>query len=193
MADIAPTIGGFVHDPRHAFSYEVRPSPALDGELRAVAHALEAAGLLAPGAATAPRFHPHLTLLRAAVADRAAAHAAAAALTAAGPEAAFTSVGVFGSGRIVYVQPRDRESLDAARAQLLSLIDDDLLDPLALDRELTPHVTLAYAVPEPHRAAARAQVEAALPLTGSWGTLEVWSLDERPTRLVAQVPLGTDG
>ncbi|MBC7460166.1 MAG: 2'-5' RNA ligase family protein [Thermoleophilia bacterium] len=186
----ASTSSGFVRDPRHAFSYEVRPSPALDAELRAIAHRLDADGLLRPGASTAPRFHPHLTFLRAAVAVDAAARAAAQALTARGIDVAFTSVDVFGAGRIVYVQPFDRAPLDAARAQLLSHIDDAELDPLALDRELTPHVTLAYAVPEDHRAAARAQVEAALPIEGMWGALEVWSLDERPTRRVARVPLG---
>lgn len=185
-----PTTGGYVHDPRHAFSYELRPTGELEWELRAVAHQLEAAGLIAPGASTALRFHPHLTLLRAAVADEAAAHAAAAALLASGVSVTFERADVFGAGRIVFVHPSPRAPIDAARARLLELLDEADIDPRALDRELTPHVTLAYAVPEPHRAAALGHVTAALPLAGAWGTLEVWSLDERPTRLVHSVTLG---
>lgn len=182
----------FVHDPRHAYSFEVRPAADLDARLRAVAADLESRGLIPAGATTAPRFHPHLTLLRAALPDLAAATAAAGELAAAASAVRFASVGTFGDGRIVYVEPADRAPLDAARAQLLSRISDDLLDPLALERELTPHVTLAYSVPAPTRAAAAEAVAAALPIEGRWGTLEVWYLDVRPTELVHRIALTGD-
>ncbi|MEO6866891.1 MAG: GNAT family N-acetyltransferase, partial [Gaiellales bacterium] len=105
----APPIerGAIVHDLRHAFSVELRPDPTLDASLRELAARLEAAGLLAAGAATAPRFHPHLTLLRASDVSAAALDAVAASVQEQGRVVTFTRAGTFGSGRIIWLAPSE--------------------------------------------------------------------------------------
>lgn len=175
----------YVHDSRQRHSYELRPHDALDAELRAIASRLEALGLLEPGSSTAPRFHPHLTLLRAAEADPAAVSAAAARVRGR-TEVVFSHADTFGSGRIIYLHARPRAQLEEARRAVLDQLSAASVDPLATRRTWTPHVTLAYAVPEPHRARALQEVRAALPLTGQWKHAQCWDLDVRPTRLVAQ-------
>jgi 2'-5' RNA ligase len=178
----------YVHDARHRFSYELRPEPRLDAELRAIAYQLEHDGLLEPGATSAPRFHPHITLLRAAHAREDALDGAVAQLAGIG-EGTFDAADAFGAGRIVYVTPADETPLRAARAAVRAVFDDEELDPVVHARPWTPHITLAYAVPEPARAAALARVRAALPVTGALDTVQIWDLDVRPTRLVAVRPL----
>lgn len=183
--------GEYVHDARHRFSLELRPDEALDRRLRVIAHELEARGLIAAGASTAPRFHPHATLLRMDGVEPAPAAAAAAALAlAGGVEVEFDRLGTFGEGRIAFVQPADESAMQAARAAAVDRVDRASLDPLVLTRPWTPHVTLAYAIPEPTRAAARVLAEAALPIRGRWADLQVWDLDVRPTRLVHSAPIG---
>ncbi|MCZ4496952.1 MAG: 2-5 ligase superfamily [Thermoleophilia bacterium] len=179
----------FVHDPRQRYSYELRPDALLDAALRAIAARLEAAGLIAPGAATAPRFHPHLTMLRSASPSHTAALAAAVQLAGAARELDLRSADTFGVGRIVYVEPADGGPLHAARAAVAQAIPEEELDPVMLARPWTPHLTLAYAVAEPLRVAALKQVSAELPLTGSLASVEVWDLDVRPTVLVHRVEL----
>lgn len=177
---------GFVHDPRHRFSYEVRPGADLDATLRALACNLERRGLIEAGASTAARFQPHVTLLRAATAPPAAVEAAAAVVRAR-PQVVLDRAGSFGNGRIVYLQMRARAQLDAARARAVSIIAPEHLDPLVHARDWTPHVTIAYAVPELAREEALRAVEDALPIRGAWQWVQAWDLDVRPTRLVAQV------
>lgn len=174
-------MGDFVHDDRHRFSYELRPDAALDAALRDLARSLEAAGMLLPGATSAPRFHPHLTLLRASVAHEAAVAAAARATPL---DVTFDAVGTFGGGRIVWVASGDPVRAEAARAAALAMLEPTAVDPLVTGRPWTPHVTLAYAVPQEHQASALARVEARLPLNGRWESAQCWDLDVRPTRLV---------
>lgn len=179
----------FVHDPRQRYSYELRPDADLDAALRAIAARLEAAGLIAPGAATAPRFHPHMTMLRSAEPSRDAAVAAAARLAGGASRVDLNVADTFGGGRIVYVQPTDDASLHAARAAVLESIPEAELDPVMLARPWTPHVTLAYSVAAPERDAALAQVTSELPLAGRLASVEVWDLDVRPTVLVHRIDL----
>lgn len=173
----------FVHDERHRFSYELRPDEELDTALRAVAVSLEVGGLLVPGATSAPRFHPHLTLCRAATANDEALVAVAAATT---PDVSFDAAGVFGEGRIIWVAATDPAPSHVARAAALEHLDPALVDPLVASRAWTPHVTIAYAVPREHQAAAIEAVRAALPITGRWRDVQCWDLDVRPTSLVAR-------
>lgn len=182
------TPGSFVHDLRHRFSLELRPDDELDARLRAVAADLEAAGLLLPGATSAPRFHPHLTLLRAADIGAATAQLVATALSTDGDgSVCLDEASTFGGGRIVHVTPTDRVVLERARAVAVAAIAADQLDPLVHEREWTPHVTLAYAVPNPARADALAHVSGVLPIKGRWDSVQVWDLDVRPTQLVRRV------
>lgn len=185
--------GGFVHDPRHRYSLELRPSEALDAHLRMIASQLEEAGLLERGASTAARFHPHLTLLRAATAPVRAAAEVAQCLADDRALVDLVVAATFGDGRIVHVVPDDRVLLDRARALAIDAVAPDELDPLVLERDWTPHVTLAYAVPEPARADALAHVAAALPVHGRWAHVDAWDLDVRPTRLVERVPVPHGG
>ena len=77
--------------------------------------------------------------------------------------------------------------VNGAPGTLLAHLPHADVDPLVISRGWTPHLTVAYAVDEPeHRAAALELVRAALPLTGTWRTLETWQLDERPTRQLTQ-------
>jgi 2'-5' RNA ligase len=178
-----------VDDPRHRFSYELRPDAALDAAIRDLALALEHAGLLPAGAATAPRFQPHLTLLRADRADHAAL-AAVAAHASSTAALALARAGTFGAGRIAWLAPEADAALHAARAELVDRLGAAHVDPLALARDpWTPHVTVAYAVDELHRAAVLDAVEAALPLHGRWRAAQCWDLDVRPTRCVAEAPV----
>jgi 2'-5' RNA ligase len=177
----------FIKDLRHRYSYELRPDAALDAAVRALATELEAAGLLEPGAATAPRFHPHLTCCRAAVLVPDAVDAAARRLARDGTAVVFDELVTFGDGRIACLVPSERAVLDAVRAEVLDRISPDQLDPTATSRPWTPHVTVAYSVPEPSRDEVLAQLEAALPLTGSWERCQAWDLDVRPTRLERDV------
>lgn len=182
-----PTRGQHVHDVRHAVSVELRPDAALDARLRELAASLESAGLLAPGAATALRFQPHLTLLRARSVPDAALAAAGAAAGEQDLTVRFTDAGTFGDGRIIWLALEDAGALHDLRRALLAHLPHADVDPLVTSRGWTPHLTVAYAVDEPeHRAAALELVRAALPLTGTWRTLETWQLDERPTRQLTQ-------
>jgi 2'-5' RNA ligase len=171
----------YIKDLRHRYSYELRPDDALDAAVRALAAELDAAGLIEPGASVAPRFHPHLTFLRAATLVPDAVGDLVGSIEAAGVEFELTSTARFGDGRIICLVPADRTALDAARDRLLAQLDPADLDPVVHERAWTPHVTVAYAVPEPARAAALAHVEAALPLRGSWRRAQAWDLDVRPT------------
>jgi len=182
----------YVQDPRHAFSYELRPGAALDAQLRTLAADLETAGLLRPGAATAPRFHPHLTLLRA---DHVAADLVdelAARMSHEHAELRLDAADSFGDGRMVWLAPTPAAAthLAATRAWLIHAIGPGHVDPFALARDpWIPHVTIAYAIDEPHRAAALAHVAATLPHVGAWGSAQAWSLDVRPTELVHAAPI----
>jgi 2'-5' RNA ligase len=171
----------YIKDLRHRYSYELRPDDALDGAVRALAADLEARGLLEPGASVAPRFQPHLTLCRAAVLVPDAVHAAAAEIGKRGAGIEFDGAVRFGDGRIICLVPTDRAALVATRASTLARFDPTELDPAVHERVWTPHVTVAYAVPEAARADALALVEAALPLRGAWQRAQAWDLDVRPT------------
>lgn len=185
--------GGFIHDPRHRYSLELRPAEALDAHLRLVATQLEESGLIPVGASTATRFHPHVTLLRSATAPVRAATEVARVLHDAGAIVHLTSAATFGDGRIIHVGPADRAPLDAARVAGIELVDPAELDPLVTARPWTPHVTLAYAVPPEARPEALAQVVAALPIHGRWASVEVWDLDVRPTHCVERVHVPPPG
>ena len=188
----AGTHGGVtahVDDPRHRYSYELRPDPGLDREIRALALRLELAGLLPAGAATAPRFQPHLTLLRADHHDAAALDRCARTL-ARDTTLVLDRSGTFGNGRIAWIAPRGDVLLRTGRAQLVEQLGAAHVDPLALARDpWVPHVTVAYAIDEPHRAAAIELVDASLPLAGSWQVAQCWDLDVRPTRCVDELEL----
>jgi 2'-5' RNA ligase len=172
-----------VHDPRQRYSYELRLDAALDAALRALAAQLEADGLLPAGAATAPRFQPHLTLLRGDRADPDVL-AAVAAIVGATPELQLVRCGTFGSGRIAWLAPHDDRSIVCARTQLVEQLGTDHVDPLALARSpWVPHVTVAYAIDEPHRADALRHIEQVLPLDGRWQSAQCWDLAVRPTVL----------
>jgi hypothetical protein len=67
-------------------------------------------------------------------------------------------------------------------------LDPDELDPAVSQRPWTPHVTVAYAVPDAARVRARELVAARLPLVGAWDRAQSWDLDVRPTELVHDVP-----
>jgi 2'-5' RNA ligase len=108
------------------------------------------------------------------------------------PRCELAAAGTFGDGRIVHVAPANADELVRLRSDLLALLPGDAIDPLAERRPWNPHVTLAYAVPEPHRAAAFELVAAALPLVGRWAQVQAWDLDVRPTRLVHAAPIGRD-
>lgn len=177
--------GTYVHDLRHRFSLELRPDPELDRRLRALALELETRGLIDPGATSAPRFQPHLTLLRAARIEPSVAEAVARALARDGARVTFTSADTFGQGRIVYVVPTEPAPFEEVRSAAVELIDPDELDPLVHSRAWTPHITVAYAVPEASRAAALRHVRDALPVIGMWGSVQTWDLDVRPTRQTA--------
>jgi len=179
-------MNGYIHDQRHRCSLEVRPDAALDATLRSLARDLEARGLLRPGATTAARFHPHLTLLRASAIPAAVVAHAAATLHA---PVSFSCARTFGDGRIVYLAPDDCTTLIAVRGEAMSVLDADTLDPLATSRPWTPHVTLAYVVPEAAREAALELVCAALPVSGAWESVQAWDLDVRPTLLLDHVPI----
>lgn len=178
-------MGEFVHDERHRYSYELRPDADLDRRLRHVALELEAEGLLPHGASTAPRFHPHITFVRADHADTDLVDEIAARLTH-DPEVAFDTVGTFGGGRIAWIAPSQDRLLRATRIHVVDTLGgEEHVDPLALRRDpWTPHVTLAYSIEEPHRAAVHAHLAASLPIVGRWSIAQAWDLDVRPTRLV---------
>ncbi len=182
-------MGEFVHDERHRFSYELRPDADLDRRLRQMAADLEADGLLPAGAATAPRFHPHLTFLRA---DHASADLVdeIAMRIARDPVITLDTADSFGSGRIAWLAPTETRLLRATRVHVVDMLGSDHVDPLALRRDpWTPHVTVAYAVDEPHRSAVHDRLTAALPLTGRWTVAQAWDLDVRPTHLVHDAPI----
>lgn len=184
-------MGEFVHDPRHRFSYELRPDTSLDARVRDLAAELEADGLLPSGAATATRFHPHLTFVRA---DHVNLDLAAdvAARIAHAPDITLDTVGTFGGGRIAWLAPAADLLLRATRAHVVSTLGgEEHVDPLALRRDpWTPHVTVAYSIDEQHRAAVRARLDAALPIAGRWSVAQVWDLDVRPTRLLHEASIG---
>ncbi len=186
-------MGEFVHDPRHRYSYELRPDAVVDAQLRELAAELEADGLLPPGAATAPRFHPHLTFVRADHAATDLVAAIAARLTHA-PELVLDTIGTFGGGRIAWLAPASDLLLRATRAHVVDTLGgEEHVDPLALRRDpWTPHVTVAYSIDEPHRDAVRARLDAALPIAGRWSVAQVWDLDVRPTRLIHESKIGSD-
>jgi hypothetical protein len=89
----------------------------------------------------------------------------------------------------VFAAPADTRGLEQLRRDLLELLPADTIDPFVERRTWNPHVTLAYAVPEPHRAAALEFVTAQLPITGRWAEVQAWDLDVRPTRLVHAAPV----
>ncbi len=179
-----------VDDPRHRYSYELRPDATLDRAIRELALRLEADGLIPPGAATALRFQPHITLLRADHVDPAALTRLADDI-AVDPHLALHAVGTFGNGRIAWIAPRDDRQLRRARTDLVERLGADSVDPLALARDpWVPHVTVAYAIDEPCRDQARQVVAGALPLTGTWRVAQCWDLDVRPTELVHEQVIG---
>lgn len=184
-------MGEFVHDPRHRYSYELRPDATLDGQLRELAVDLERDGLLPDGAATAPRFHPHLTFVRADHADGDLARDIATRL-AHDPTLTLDVVGSFGGGRIAWLAPSADLLLHATRVHVVDALGGEAhVDPLALRRDpWTPHLTVAYSIAEPHRDEVRARLEAAAPLVGRWAVAQVWDLDVRPTRLVHEAAIG---
>jgi 2'-5' RNA ligase len=172
-------------DPRHRYSYELRPDAQLDQAIRHVALQLEATGAIAPGLATAPRFQPHLTLLRADRCDEQLV-AAVADLVSHAPALDFETGGSFGAGRIGWLQPRDSDPLVAARDLLIREIADVHIDPLALARDpWIPHLTVAYAVEVEHRDVIVELLASRLPLAGTWASAQAWDLAMRPTVLVA--------
>lgn len=183
-------MGEFVHDERHRFSYELRPDAALDRRLRELAAELEGDGLLPHGAATAPRFHPHLTFVRADHAAPALVDDVAARIAKA-PDVVLDTVGSFGGGRIAWLAPSQDRLLRATRVHVVAALGGEPhVDPLALRRDpWTPHVTLAYAIDEPHRDAVHERLTAALPLVGRWQLAQAWDLDVRPTRLVHETAI----
>ena len=179
----------YVDDPRHRYSYELRPDAVLDARVRQLAVELEADGLLPAGAATAPRFQPHLTFLRADRADPELVDSLAARI-AFDTELVLDEVGSFGSGRIAWLAPTQTRLLRTTRAHLVATLGVEHVDPLALSRDpWTPHVTVAYAIDEPHRAAVAEHLRAALPITGRWIVAQCWDLDVRPTRLAHEVAI----
>lgn len=180
----------YVHDPRHRYSYELRPDEQLDATIRELAAHLEHTGALAPGMATAPRFQPHLTLLRA---DRCDAALVARVALVVAPSAALqlTSPGSFGAGRIGWLAPADTAPLLAARNLLFRELGEEHIDPMARARDpWTSHLTVAYAVEPDHRDAIESLLAAHLPLTGRWASVQCWDLDVRPTVCVAEHGVG---
>jgi 2'-5' RNA ligase len=186
----ACAVGEFVHDERHRFSYELRPDADLDRRLRELAVELEADGLLPPGAAAAPRFHPHITFVRADHADTALVEDIARRI-AHDPELVLDTVGTFGGGRIAWLAPSRDLLLRATRVHVVDALGGEAhVDPLALRRDpWTPHVTVAYSIDEPHRDAVHARLAAALPIHGRWIVAQTWDLDVRPTRLVHEAAI----
>ena len=185
-------MGEFVHDPRHRYSYELRPDAALDARLRELAAGLEADGLLPPGAATAPRFHPHLTFVRADHADADLVDDIAARI-AHDPTLTLDVVDSFGGGRIAWLAPAPGRDL-LLRATRVHVVDtlggEPHVDPLALRRDpWIPHVTVAYSIDEPHRDAVRRRLAAELPVVGQWAVAQVWDLDVRPTQRVHEAAI----
>lgn len=183
-------MGEFVHDERHRFSYELRPDDALDQRLRVLAAELEADGLLPAGAATAPRFHPHITFVRADHADDALVDVIARRI-AKQPIVTLDAVGSFGGGRIAWLAPTSDRLLRATRVHVVDALGGEThVDPLALRRDpWTPHVTVAYAVDPAHREAVQQRLATALPVAGRWSVAQVWDLDVRPTRLVHEAAI----
>ena len=173
--------GTYVHDLRHRYSVELRPSAELDAQLRELARGLEHAGLVPDGASTQPRFHPHLTIGRTASVTRDVVEAVAAAINTLGAAIEFTSAATFGHGRIIYVQLASDEIAHRARATMVEHTPEPDLDPLMFERAWIPHVTIAYSVPEATRAAALEHIRAQLPIGGAFATVEAWDLDVRPT------------
>jgi 2'-5' RNA ligase len=173
-----------IADERQRFSWELRPDRQLDAQVRAVAARLESAGLIADGAATAPRFHPHLTLLRSRTVDRRALNAIAELLDDA-PNVTLDAAAAFGGGRIIYLTPsaEDAQRMQDVRAALIALLSDEDIDPSSLARDpWTPHVTVAYAVESPEaQPLALERVRAELPLQGTWRVAQAWDLSIRPT------------
>ncbi len=182
-------MGEFVHDERHRFSYELRPDATLDRRLRDLAADLEADGLLPVGAATAPRFHPHITFVRADHAEAGVVEEIAARIGK-DPALVLDTVGTFGGGRIAWLAPSQDRLLRVTRAHVVDALGEVHVDPLALRRDpWIPHVTLAYSVDEPHREALHARLVDALPIRGRWVVAQAWDLDVRPTRLVHEVAI----
>ncbi|MCB0879562.1 MAG: 2'-5' RNA ligase family protein [Thermoleophilia bacterium] len=178
-----------VDDPRHRYSYELRPDAALDRSIRELALRLELDGLIASGAATAPRFQPHITLLRADHADESAVRQLALDMSAR-PGLELAEVGTFGHGRILWIAPADDRALRTARSRLVAALGDEHVDPLALARDpWVPHVTVAYAIDEPNRAAAKQLLGEHVPLRGHWTVAQCWDLDVRPTTCVANASI----
>lgn len=191
MTSDAPPRGTYVHDLRHRYSMELRPDVTLDARMRVIATELEAAHLLAAGASTAPRFHPHLTLSRSAtVTDKLVEQVATTAVRFDDGAVTFDRAGTFGDGRIIFLEPADDSIARATRAAIVAHLAATDIDPLVFTRDWTPHVTVAYAVPEPARVDALAHVRACLPLTGRFATIEAWDLDVRPTRLIQRADIG---
>ena len=188
LNSIVPERGTYVHDLRHGCSLELRPDAQLDLAVRALARALEQAQLIEPGASTAPRFHPHLTLARATTVGQDAIAAVVGAL-ATGPRVTLDLAETFGNGRIIYLASSEADPMLRARIAALDHLGPSEIDPLVRTRGWTPHLTVAYAVPEHARDAAIALVRDALPLRGAWASVEAWALDERPTRRIHRARL----
>lgn len=183
------TRGDYVHDLRHRYSLELRPIDALDVELRALALGLEEAGLVPQGASTKPRFHPHLTIGRAASTSADLVAHVASAVIAVGTDITFSSAATFGHGRIIYLELDVAQVAQVARAALVEHLPAEELDPLMGEREWTPHLTIAYSVPEATRDAALEHVRSALPIRGAFGSVQAWDLDVRPTVLMHRAEL----
>lgn len=178
----------YIKDLRHRYSYELRPDGDLDAAVRAIAADLEARGLLDRGASTAPRFQPHLTWCRAAVLAPEAILAAARRVAELDASARLTAVTTFGSGRIICLLPELLEPLQQSRAAVIGHIEPGALDPAVHLRPWTPHVTVAYSVPDAARDAALDAVRHSLPLEGRWERAQAWDLDVRPTRCEVDAP-----
>lgn len=183
-----------LRDPRHRYSYELRPGRVLDARLRAIALELESGGMIEPGAATAARFHPHITFLRAGTPVHAALGVAAIALHRAGGEQVeLGAPSTFASGRIVHVTPIDPAPLFAAREAMLAQLAAADLDPVVSERAWLPHVSLAYETLQGRTASVIEHVAALVPLEGHWASLECWDLGVRPTQCVHRVELEGTG
>lgn len=178
------TRGQYIHDLRHRYSLELRPSAEFDAALRALALGLEEADLVPAGASTKPRFHPHLTLGRAASTSADLVDRVAAVVSTGGAAVELASAATFGHGRIIYLELGDASLAFDAREAMVQHVDTADLDPLMTERDWTPHVTIAYSVPEATRAAALQHIQAALPIRGAFASVQAWDLDVRPTQLV---------
>ncbi|MCW2928889.1 MAG: 2-5 ligase superfamily [Thermoleophilia bacterium] len=183
-----------LRDPRHRYSYELRPDRVLDARLRAIALELESAGMIESGSATATRFQPHLTFLRTGTPVPDALDVAAVVLHGSGGDrVTLGEPATFASGRIVHVSPEDPSPIEAAREAMLTALDAADVDPVVAERAWVPHVSLSYSTLPGRTEEVLAHVRRVMPLDGGWGSLECWDLGVRPTVRLHRVELPISG